>query len=238
MSYLKQAVQTALANILPEWENLRADQIDSLVEQVYQLATDNDLEAIATLGVDSADTAALLADAMQQIAHWAADQARQENGGQAVDPDQSDLGASATVVAAGLAAELAVSASRSALRELGTGMTARRVADSVRVYLNGLSMSSTEAQAGGALHGAVNSARLATFEAGPVGSLYGHEVNDANTCPPCSAVNGRFLGTTDNINTVLVSYPAGAYGGYVHCQGGSRCRGTIFGVWRQGAEEE
>lgn len=56
-----------------------------------------------------------------------------------------------------------------------------------------------------------------------------------HNCVPCSQVNGRFLGTTEQIETVWLSYPEGAYGGYVLCQGGPACRGTVFGVWREGA---
>lgn len=196
-----------------------------------------DLAGLADLATESSDAAAILEETMAQLAHYSADQASQENGGDPVEPHRSTLAASAAIVAAALAAELAVSARRAALREVGTDAPARRVADSVRDYLNGLSLANVPQQLGGALHGALNSARLATFEHGPVGALYAHEVNDINTCPPCRTVNGRWIGNTDQMSTVLLSYPEGAYGGYVHCQGGSKCRGTIFGVWRQQGEE-
>lgn len=205
---------------------------------MLELVTNGDLAGLADLSVNSDAAAALLADAMAQLAHYSADQASQENGGDPIEPHRSVLADSAAVIAAALAAELAVSASRSALRELGTGVPPRRVADAVRDYLNGLSMTNARIQIGGALHGALNSARIATFEHGPVGALYGHEVNDSNTCPPCREVNGRWLGNTDQMGTILLSYPEGAYGGYSHCEGGSRCRGTIFGVWRQEGEEQ
>jgi hypothetical protein len=197
----------------------------------------SDLEGLAALATSSDDAAALLADAMAQLARYSADQASQENGGDPLTPPTNVLSGSAAVVASALAAELSVSASRAALRELGTGRPPSRVADAVRDWLNGLSDANARVQLGGALHGALNSARLTTFEHGPVGALYGHEVNDSNTCPPCREVNGRWLGNTDQMTTVVLSYPEGAYGGYVHCQGGSRCRGTIFGVWRQEGEQ-
>jgi hypothetical protein len=193
---------------------------------------------LADLSTSSEEAAAVLAAAMADLAHYSADQAAQENKGDPVEPGPTLLETTAAVTAAALAAELAVSASRAALREVGTGLPARRVADNVREYLRGLSDAGARRQLGGTLHGALNSARLATFEAGPVGALYGHEVNDRNTCVPCSHVNGRFLGTTDAIETVWLSYPEGAYGGYVLCQGGPACRGTIFGVWRPETVEE
>lgn len=217
------------------------DQVDQqkadLVQQVFDLVTNGDYAGLADLAVNSDGAAAVLVDSMAQLAHYSADQASQENSGDPVEPHLSTLRGSAAIVAAALAAELAVSASRAALRELGTGVPAQRVADGVRDWLNGLSDANIRIQLGGTLHGALNSARIATFENGPVGALYGHEVNDSNTCGPCRQVNGRWLGNTDQMATVLLSYPEGAYGGYVHCEGGSRCRGTIFGVWRQQGEE-
>lgn len=227
-----------MANLLPDYEAEVNQQKADLVAQVLALAESNDLEGLAALSTTSDAAAALLADAMSQLAHYSADVASQENGGDPLEPAASVLSGSAAVVAGALAAELAVSASRAALRELGTGRPAHRVADAVRDWLNGLSSANVQVQLGGALHGALNSARLATFEHGPQGALYGHEVNDRNTCPPCREVNGRWLGNTDQMSTVVLSYPEGAYGGYVHCEGGSRCRGTIFGVWRQQGEEQ
>lgn len=222
---------------MQDWGPIRERQAADLVDQVQDLVERGDLAGLADLSTSSGEAAQLVAAAMAELAHWSADVAAQENGGSPVDPDDSLLGEAAAVVAASLAAELSVSAGRAALRVVGTGITAAQVADEVAGYLGDLSDAGAQRQIGGALHGAVNAARIATFRDGPVGSLYAHEVNDRNTCVPCSHVNGRFLGTTDSIETVFLSYPDGAYGGYVLCLGGPACRGTIFGVWRQGSEQ-
>ena len=228
-------MDAALDNLMVEWDAQTERQKADLVERVRTLVDDGDLAGLADLATSSDAAALLLADAMTELAHWAADQAAQENGGQPVEPEDGMLAEVAIVTAAALAAELAVSASRAALQAIGTGQAPAQVADRVSEYLAELSDAGARRQLGGNLHGAVNAARLATFEAGPVGSLYAHELNDRNTCVPCSQVDGRFLGTTEQIETVWLSYPEGAYGGYVLCQGGPACRGTVFGIWREGA---
>ncbi len=58
-----------------------------------------------------------------------------------------------------------------------------------------------------------------------------------HNCDPCRSVNGTWLGNTDQMDQVLAAYPGGAYGGYVGCLGRERCRGTVVGVWREGADE-
>ena len=85
--------------------------------------------------------------------------------------------------------------------------------------------------------GAQNRGRIETMKAGPEGAVYASEVLDPNTCGPCRAVHGRWLGNTGDLDMIEATYPGGAYGGYVGCEGRSRCRGTVVGVWRAGSEE-
>lgn len=216
------------------WERQKAD----LVNQVRRLAAAGDIEGLTTLAADYSEVASILTRAMQELGAWSAQVAAEENGGVPVEPSPAEINEVAIVIASGLAAELAVSATRAATAAIGTGDRPDDVADAVAEYLDGLSDAGARRQAGGGLHGSVNAGRLGTFHRGPVGALYAHEVNDRNTCVPCSHVNGRWLGNTDDLEQVLKSYPAGAYGGYVLCLGGPACRGTIFGVWRQGIGEE
>lgn len=238
LTHLRQAVDDALEALMEDWSDAVGDQKEDLVEQVRALAATGDTAGLADLAVDSDDVAAILTAAMGELGAWAAADAATENGGEPVEPEESMLGEVAITTATLLAAELAVSASRAALAALGTGRTPNQVAEAVLDDLEDLSDAGARRQFGGALHGTVNAARLATFEAGPVGSLYAHEVNDSNTCVPCSHVDGRFLGTTDDLAQVLRSYPDGAFGGYILCLGGPACRGTIAGVWRPETEEE
>jgi hypothetical protein len=74
---------------------------------------------------------------------------------------------------------------------------------------------------------------LATIQAnaGTVGSLYARETRDKNTCGPCAEIDGRFLGTTDDLAQVFATHPNGSQ--YIGCLGRSRCRGELEGVWRK-----
>lgn len=53
-------------------------------------------------------------------------------------------------------------------------------------------------------------------------SVYASELLDANTCGPCATVDGR---TYASLEDGLVDYPGA--GGFVACDGGARCRGTL-----------
>ena len=106
------------------------------------------------------------------------------------------------------------------------------MAASVREYLESLSTAFPEANLAGALTSAQNTGRLNTALSGPSVALYSSEVMDRNTCRPCSDVDGKWLGNTDDPETparVAEVYPNG---GYRHCEGGVRCRGTVVAVYR------
>jgi hypothetical protein len=52
--------------------------------------------------------------------------------------------------------------------------------------------------------------------------VYASELLDSATCGPCATVDGR---TYVDLAAALVDYPGA--GGYIGCDGGSRCRGTL-----------
>lgn len=56
-------------------------------------------------------------------------------------------------------------------------------------------------------------------------AIYASELLDANTCGPCSLVDGKNYPSEADARA---DYP---FGTYVHCEGGSRCRGTLVFVW-------
>ena len=65
--------------------------------------------------------------------------------------------------------------------------------------------------------------RTAALNNGPSPrEVYASELLDANTCGPCAVVDGR---TYASLEDALVDYPGA--GGFVGCDGGSRCRGTL-----------
>lgn len=86
--------------------------------------------------------------------------------------------------------------------------------------------------------GTVDLARQAVYSAGSTGRwqvaeeapkpkfVYASELLDGATCGPCAAMDGRKWETIDDAFT---EYPSG--GGYRHCEGGPRCRGTLVYVW-------
>ena len=138
----------------------------------------------------------------------------------------------AAVTAGMLAAGMAISAGREALRVQSPGMSGRQVADAVEVFLASQSDAAARTELGGALTGAQNSARVETFRAAPVAALYANEKLDNNTCQNCRAIDGRFIGLTSDGTTMDEVDRLYPMGGYVDCLGRARCRGTITGVWR------
>lgn len=55
--------------------------------------------------------------------------------------------------------------------------------------------------------------------------IYASELLDANTCGPCSLIDGHEY---ESEAEALADYPGGTY---VDCEGGDRCRGTLVYVW-------
>lgn len=132
-----------------------------------------------------------------------------------------------------LASGLALAAGREALRLLRPGSTAAAVTSGVEAFLKGLSDRGLRDVIGGLLTRAQNTGRLAAYAAKPPDvelQLIADETLDERTCEPCEKVDGMVLPTPEAA--------ALAYGGagYIHCEGGERCRGTCRGVWTPSAE--
>jgi hypothetical protein len=236
-SHMEATLERFLSTLVSDWARISAAQKADLVELVRRIAADGRLDDLLGLRVDTADAQEALLGAMTELGAVAANQVVMEADRQgvelaAVQPPAQDLSDVATVVAALLGAELVVSASRAAMAANRPGASADAIASAVREHLGSLSGANAEKQLGGALHGTMNAARAATLSAASVGSVYASEVMDRNTCGPCRRINGRWLGNTTDMAQITRSYPSGAYGGYIDCEGGVRCRGTIVGVWR------
>lgn len=228
-----------MASLLAAWVAIVAAQKTSLVDQVRSILGAGGAPVAANLTVDTAEAASALLVAMVQAAGDAAglvvDEAREQSTG--IDPVQPSPQAFLEEVArdtvTGLADRMRQTAADTARTSTGTpDETAQAVADA----LDGSTEAAERTELGGAVHGAMNTARVQTLSAGPVGAVYASEKNDANTCTPCHEIDGRWLGNTDDMAMVDLSYPEGAHGGYVGCLGGIRCRGTVVGVWRRGSD--
>ncbi len=215
-----------------------AGQIRQLVDQVRTLLADGDVEGLSGMTVDSDAGAALLRTSMTAMAATAAKQAAAEakKQGADVDPRALDAEALATIaatVAALQAAQLAVSAAAEAARLAGAGedVDADLIAIDVDGFLQTLSDATLTRLLPGAMSAAQNGSRIATFLGGPRADLFASEVNDKNTCKPCQAIDGEYIGATtdgDIRDQVAALYPNG---GYVDCAGGDRCRGTVVAAY-------
>jgi HK97 family phage portal protein len=231
-----------LDDVLDEWDEVLAAQYADLTRQVRDAIDSGDLTNLTNLTTPTGQALAVLIAALTSIAETAASTAADEVEVQDVpaDPapvDETWITEHAQVVVALLGLALAVSAARTALPLAQSGMSGDEVAAAVRVALNDLTDAQPRLALGAALTAAQNQSRLATFAAAaeqpdaPIPAYYASEVLDSNTCPACREVDRRWLG--NDLTLVRRLYPSG---GYVDCEGGPRCRGTVVVVWRPGAD--
>jgi HK97 family phage portal protein len=229
--------QAALAQLSTQYQaDIVPAQRQQLQQQITTACNDGQPDRFAHLTVDSAAAAALLLAAMMQLGQQAAQQAsaeamaQGETGVPAQAPTQAQLEDTATIVAALIATELAVSAGREAARLYRPGMNGQQLADEVGAFLATLSAATVAAHLGGALMAAMTLGRTETFTKISHGNLYASEVNDKNTCAPCRDIDGHLFGPANAPATRMAVddlYPAG---GYSKCLGRERCRGTV--IWR------
>ncbi len=232
--------QAVLATLMADWEGVSAEQRAELTRQVQEIIASGQLDRLSELQAPSADGSAVLLAAMLSLAALAAVQVVREAGRQGVSeleitatiPARSTFRKIADAVSGLLAAGMALTAGREALRAQGDGVTPAAVADRVRVALAELSDATPRGTLGAALNGAQNMARVETLRTGPEGAIYASEQLDGNTCKPCREVHGRWLGNISDMDMITQTYPQGAFGGYIGCLGRERCRGTVVGVWR------
>lgn len=230
--------QQATNQLLGQYQgDVVPQQRQQLLEQIRDIIAAGTIASLGALVLDHKAAATLVAAAMTTYAHTAAHQVTLEAQAQGVDgvqpvaPQQAQLDEIADVVCALLAAELAVSAGREAMRVWFDGMTGQQLADLVGPYLAGLSDAGAKQHLGGAMQAAQNLARTDTLRNAPTCQIYAREELDRNTCRPCRDVNGRLIGGNkdpDIAAKIQALYPGG---GYVLCEGRDRCRGTISALW-------
>jgi HK97 family phage portal protein len=235
------AWRAALDQLLAHWDSISSAQRAELGRQIATAIDEDELAALADLSCSSEDAAILLKEALVSVSKTAAGLAVAEVIAQGVSTvaaaQTAEEVADVATATAGLLAEgLAVAAGREALRRHDGQKTGHEVAAEVKATLAEQSDAPARAALGGALHGAMNRARVQTFAGAPVGSLYATEQLDSNTCAPCAAIDGRFICTTEDMGPLDRLYTA--VGGYVDCLGGIRCRGTVTGVWRPEQREQ
>lgn len=234
---VREQFEEALGALLEAWEPVAEAQYAAVEEQVAAAVEAGDTEALATLVVDAGPGIEVLRRALGDMAEVAARQMADEAAEQGVKvkPPKVDKGLRnafgselieiAAATAALVAADLAASAGREALRLLTPGAVGREVAEQVGGFLRGLKNWFRRDQLGGALHRAQNAGRIATLAAAPTARYVASEKNDANRCQPCADIDGTEF---DDLDAVRAAYGSG---GYLRCEGGVRCRGTVTAVW-------
>jgi Phosphatidylinositol 3- and 4-kinase len=232
------AFAAAMAALLGIWAAIALAQKTSLLAQVQAALELGRTPTEDDLAVDTSVAAQELLTAMISAAGSASALIVEEAAAQHADvtpvqPPPSQFVATAEQTTTALADELKKTAAETA-RSADPSATVAETVDEVAKALDKTDNVGEHRYLGAAVHGAMNTARTATVAAGPVGAIYASEHNDARVCLPCHEIDGRWLGNTDDMAMVLASYPGGAFGGYVGCLGGDRCRGTITGVWRGG----
>lgn len=225
--------EAALAAALAAWPALAAPMTADLADQAEEHVTAGSVAALATLSVGAAAVDAVavaLAAWMLTLAGSSARRVVAEAAAQGVavdeaQPDEDHIGQVAAVAAALLAGAYAAAATRRAMQ------APTDVAAAVTEVLDGMSTAergTVAAELGAALSTAQNAGRTAVFAAASPATLVADESNDSGSrCEACTQVNGRTYGS---LAEAQADYPSLA-AGYAHCAGGSRCRGTLRGVW-------
>lgn len=102
--------------------------------------------------------------------------------------------------------------------------------EAVQEALEGISPKGPVDVARQANHAVVNAGRVETVEqaARKPAYLWSTEVLDGNQCGPCARIDQTEWETLEEARQY---YPEGQ--GYVNCEGGNRCRGTLIWVWEE-----
>ena len=248
---MEQVYQRQRASLLADYKRAQLDQIDEAAEATEAAA--GNAVALARIAVQPVDPL-MVAGHLQDAASAGSASARAEFVSQIgdiepvqVNPttvnEQANERAGAVVVT--LANGLSTAAAKKAAAV--STLEATAAGQAVRSYLLELSDAELELQLGGATMQAYNAGRKAFIRAQeeppvepimaraePGGrvrlAIYASEVMDENTCGPCAEIDGTEYESMDDAEQ---DYPTG---GYVECEGGLRCRGTLVAVYRAGAE--
>lgn len=209
-------------------------QVESVERQIEAAVTMSHPAALARISVSAAAGTTLISGAMGSMAAAGVVAVQEEAARAGLELEAPPplavvaLVDWATAAADVLAAGLAFSAGREALRLWRPGIAAADVVTGVRAHLGKLSDRSLRDAIGGALTRAQNLGKLAAYARRPPQwtlTLYADETLDANTCAPCRRIDGEVLPSVD---AAVLAY-GGA--GYLLCEGGERCRGTVRGEW-------
>jgi hypothetical protein len=226
---LEEAYSSTLEQITAHWlKEVQPGQAADLVKQISKtsslkklaqlkptVAGVAELEAAMDLAIESAIAAAIAEAKAQGIT------LKQP----ALDAIRARVAGRAEAVATLLAQDMATSAGRAAIRVTNSNITKGEVAEMVQDHLDSLSDRWVRDRIGGALQSAINSARVEAFQSGPPSQIYASEILDASACSPCIENDEKEYASWAEAEA---DYPTG---GFRDCEGGDRCRGTLFVVF-------
>lgn len=223
--------EEALTQLKATWTGVQAGQITQLVEQVENAVGISELAAVTPDVEGAAALTTVLVEVLEHGAQSAVDEAAAQ-GATLPAPDLEDAEAKLTgaieAVAVLLSRELGESAASKAIALAEGGLSNTEIAGQVREHLEGLAGAVPEYEIAGLVSRAQNEGRLTAMEGAPDGTrYYASELNDTNTCTFCEHEDGSEF---SSILDARRDYPAG---GYVGCEGGNRCRGTVVAVYAE-----
>lgn len=223
------------------------DAVDQLVavvraaqgEQVAEAraaveAADGDPAALARITVEPVPTS-VIEPILQEVARAGLASAKAEHDAQIAgkpaarmaEPDTEALEATVRERAEAASLTLAAGLSASAAKKAAavSALPPADAAAAVGTFLDDLSDAALTEQLGGATQQAYNSGRTTYMAAADPAEIYASELLDGNTCSACMAIDGE---EWETLAEAQMAYPVG---GYVECQGGLRCRGTLVAVY-------
>lgn len=216
---LQEEWNVALRQVLDIWKGVFNEQVSQLLDEVKAASTVQQLSDISLTPAGVAELAAHL-NRMASAGAEAAIREILDQGGTVARPSLPELTPVAEATSRVIANALSASAARIAVRA-GVNMAG----EAVENWARSLGTTYLEETLGGALTQAQNAGRFAVFASASVSKLFASEIMDANTCGECANIDGREYTT---VEAALEDYPAG---GYIFCEGGPRCRGTIVALY-------
>lgn len=219
----------AVTDLEAAWVTVRAAQIDELVAQAHAVTTAAELAALTATVAGGATLAATLVSVVEHGAQSVADEAA----AQGVTLEVADLEAAHTTIAdaADATASLVTRALGQSAASAATPLASLPADDRaaiVREHLDGLAGATDAYEFAGLASQAQNEGRFAALAGAPDSTrFYASELNDTATCELCAAEDDTEF---DSLADARRDYPAG---GFVGCQGGKRCRGTIVATYAE-----
>jgi hypothetical protein len=240
--------QTSLASLMLRYRPVVTQHRVDLVDAVVAAVGKGQTQKLASLTPSPGDGPDILKSAMMTAAQQAAAMMSMEalSQGVVISPadakiNEAKLAKIAAARAAMIGSYMGQQAGQKALqvsaakpKRKANPRPAEDAGADVAVFLDGLSDAPLKDQLGAALTAAQNEGRVAVLEAAPesAGSATyeATEVLDDNTCDACVDEDGT---TFDTLADAEDAYPSG---GFIGCEGGLRCRGTVMAVWGEVSE--